>query len=202
MTGKCLIVGEGPHERFGAMENIVKQVCPSCTEFDSDRVANNEIHTHHGRGAGMMKRAIRWIIEADKRGYDALVLLVDQDNYPDRLSEIEDAQIWEGNLFPRALGVPIRTFDSWMLADINAVRKVASVTVNEVKELDRVNKGKEVARAITESLDVALADFYADVARELDVEVVAGKCGRGFSPFLDRLRNLENNMAGAVPQQT
>jgi hypothetical protein len=83
-------------------------------------VSRKDIHAHHGKGQGYFKKALRWILEAERRGYDALVLVIDQDNTPERVQEINKAQNDQRVTLRRALGVAIRTFDAWMLADEQA----------------------------------------------------------------------------------
>jgi hypothetical protein len=115
---KILLVGEGRHELAGALPALVQRFTSTDIQYDLDRVSRNDIHAHHGRGGGYFKKALRWIREAEKRGYDALILLIDEDNRPERTREIDDAQDHSTvTALPRALGVAIRTFDAWMLAD-------------------------------------------------------------------------------------
>lgn len=71
---RVLVVSEGKHEHSGALENLVKRLGGERATFASDRVQSNRIHAHHGQGQGFFKRALRWLLEAQKRGFDALVL--------------------------------------------------------------------------------------------------------------------------------
>ena len=111
---KVLLVAEGRHERGkedrdGALETHIRRLRQDIVQCDLDRVSRNDIPVHPGKGQGYFKKAIRWIEEAEKRGYDALVLLIDQDNTPQRVQEVTEAQKSQLVTLRRALGVAIRT---------------------------------------------------------------------------------------------
>src|SRR5215217_4681415 len=109
---RILLVGEGASELGGALETLVRRLGFSDVQVDSDRVSKQQIHAHHGRGQGYFKRAVRWMLEAGKRGYDAVVLLIDEDGRPERVTELRDAQEYSKSPVRRAFGVAIRTFDA------------------------------------------------------------------------------------------
>lgn len=121
---KVLLVSEGKHELSGSLESLVRRISSRELDVHHDRVSRNDIHTHRGKGQGFFKRAIRWLLEARKRGYEAIVLVIDEDGYAERTSEIKEAQYYSGVVFPRAFGIAIRTFDAWMLADERALTTV------------------------------------------------------------------------------
>ena len=76
---KVLVVSEGQHEQAGALENILRKLGGKHAVFDSKRVADKSIHAIHGKGQGYYKRALCWIREAEKKGYDAVIFLIDED---------------------------------------------------------------------------------------------------------------------------
>lgn len=102
---KVLLVGEGASELAGALEAIVRQLGLSDAEIEYDRVSQRAIHAHHGKGQGYFKRAVRWILEAQKRGHDALILVIDEDGCPQRSQQFADAQLSDASPLRRALGV-------------------------------------------------------------------------------------------------
>src|SRR5688500_4798500 len=67
---------------------------------------------------GLLKEMMRWRrrFHEETRGYDALVLVIDEDGISERVQELATAQQYAGSPIHRALGVAIRTFDAWMLA--------------------------------------------------------------------------------------
>lgn len=109
---KVLIVSEGKHERSGAIQTLVLRLSDKDLELVDERVSVRDIHAHHGEGKGYYKKALRWLFEAAKRGHDALVLLIDEDGRSERVRQIDEAQLAEKPMLPRALGVAIRTFDA------------------------------------------------------------------------------------------
>jgi hypothetical protein len=76
---RVLLVAEGASELAGALEALVRRLGLEDAEIAHDRVSSPNLHAHHGNGKGYFKRTIRWMFEAQKRGYDALILLIDQD---------------------------------------------------------------------------------------------------------------------------
>jgi hypothetical protein len=155
-------------------------------------VSRKDIHAHHGKGQGYFKKALRWILEAERRGYDALVLVIDQDNTPERVQEINKAQNDQRVTLRRALGVAIRTFDAWMLADEQALSRVLGYTISPQRSPEDVSDAKDVcAQLLGKSLMAMLqSEFYASVAREADVNMLERQCSKGFGPFAQRVRSL------------
>src|SRR5215216_3607425 len=106
---RVLLVSEGIHEEFGSLEALVKRTNPRIQICTWDRVSNWRIRAHHGKGQGYFKRALRWMLHARGEGFDALILVVDLDRFPERIQELNKAQ-QESTLtagFRRALGVAI-----------------------------------------------------------------------------------------------
>jgi hypothetical protein len=130
---RVLLVSEGAHEGSGALEHIVRRAIPEVAYCEWRPVKQSLTHVHHGKGSGVFKRAIRWALQARTDGFDALVMVVDQDGYADRLPEMskaqEEASVTTG--IPRALGVAVRTFDAWMLADETALSNTLGFQVRQ-----------------------------------------------------------------------
>src|SRR4051794_40358707 len=98
---RVLLIGEGTNELSGGLETIVRRLGLRDADIDTDRVSQQRIHAHHGKGRGYFKRAVRWMIEAGKRGYDALILLIDEDGYSERITELREAQEYDTLLIRR-----------------------------------------------------------------------------------------------------
>jgi len=188
---RVLVVSEGKHERSGALENILNRLGGNEIDFDADRVSSNKIHAFHGQGPGYFKRAISWILHAQKNGYDALILLVDEDGQKDRVKQIRDAQ---DNMtlsrLSRALGVAIRTFDAWMLADEKALTDVLGYQVNAQPNPETIKNPKMLCKELLERTRESLSqrDMYARLTEGIDLDLLEKRCPAGFGPFASRVR--------------
>lgn len=195
---KVLLVAEGKHERGkedrdGALETLVRRLHRDISQCDLDRVSSKGIHAHHGKGQGYFKKAIRWILEAEKRDYDAIVLVIDQDNAPERVQEITKAQNdQQVTLLRRALGVAIRTFDAWMLADEQALTRVLGCDVPTQRSPEEMSNTKGVCTQLLNKSRMAMSqsELYAFVAHEADISTLEQRCSKGFAPFAQRVRSL------------
>jgi hypothetical protein len=189
---KVLLVAEGKHELGGALETLVRRLSPLALEVEHDRVSNDKIHAHHGKGQGFFKRAVRWILEARKRGYEALVLVVDEDGHRERVKELDDAQEYSGIEFRRALGIAIRTFDAWMLADEEALTSVLEYPVQRQPSPETVRDPKEVCKQLlaASTIGIPQAEMYNRLAQAITFRLLKERCAKGFAPFAERVRSL------------
>lgn len=189
---RVLVVSEGKHERSGALENLLKRLGGQHATFELDRVSNKEIHAFHGQGKGYFKRALRWLLEAEKRGVDALVLLIDEDGQQERVRQINDAQ--DSTQFPlsRALGVAIRSFDAWMLADERALTRVLGYEITKQPDPETIRDPKQQCADLRTggSSGISQSEMYAEISSCLDLDVLCTRCRRGFGPFAGRVRRL------------
>ena len=189
---KILLVAEGASELEGALLSLVVRLGLEGHEIEQDRVSQRTIHAHHGKGKGYFKRAVRWMLEADRAGYDAIILVIDQDDQPQRSRELEQAQDFGECQIRRAFGVAIRSFDAWILADESALTAVLECTVSRQSDPEKHTDPKSVCRALFEDSDSQLrpAEMYAAVAAAADLAVLETRCAKGFAPFADRVREL------------
>ncbi len=189
---KALLVSEGVHEQSGALQSLVKRLASSEIVFDLDRVSRSDIHAHHGKGRGYFKRALRWLLEARKRGCDALILVIDEDGRRERILEFDQAQNYEQIDVRRALGVAVRTFDAWMLADELALTKVLGCKVARQSNPEEILNPKQRCTALHQSSQnpATLREIYADLAMVVNIEVLEALCPIGFTPFASRVRVL------------
>jgi hypothetical protein len=189
---KVLVVSEGKHEQAGALENLLRRLGADQAAFDFDRVSSSSIHAFHGKGGGYFKRAVRWLLEAEKRGLDALVLLIDQDGQTDRSEQIREAQESPLSRLPRAMGVAVRTFDAWMLADETALADVLEYPVDRQAEPETIRDPKRVCASLLANSQnqMAQSEMYARIAHRLDVAVLVSRCPSGFRPFAERARRV------------
>jgi hypothetical protein len=195
---RVLVVSEGEHEQGGALENLLRRLGGREAQFVFDCVQRDDIHAHHGRGPGYIKRALRWLKEAKRREVDALILLVDQDKPEYRRSEqVRQAQEYchpkvpAFNL-PRAMGVAIKMFDAWMLADEKALTEVLGCTIARQRDPESIRDPKGVcARLLANGQNpMAQRDMYAEIARRVDIDILCSRCPKGFRPFAGHVRYM------------
>lgn len=189
---KILLVSEGASELNGALQSLTIRLGVKGDDIKVARVSQRDIHAHHGKGRGYFKRAVRWILEAQKRGYDVLILVIDQDGLPERTREINDAQEYGGTSVYRALGVAIRTFDAWMLADEKALTTVLGMAVLRQPGPESTVDPKGVCRELLAKSACSLrqTEMYAAIAEVADIAVLEKRCPKGFAPFAQRVREL------------
>ena len=189
---RVLLVAEGKHELDGALEALVKQIVQTDVVCTPDRVSRPDIHAHHGKGQGYFKKAVRWLLTAEDREYDALVLLIDQDGHPEREKQITKAQEKDLGVSRRALGVAIRMFDAWILADETALSEALNRPIKRQADPEEIKNPKENCKRLLEGSDVAISqsDLYRSVCRIARIEVLQERCPRGFRPFAERLQSL------------
>jgi hypothetical protein len=191
---KVLLVSEGEHEASGALESLVMRTLPRIVSCTWDRVSNNRIETQHSKGQGFLKRAVRWMREARKRGFDALVLVVDEDGNRRRVQEMNEAQNEDRitGTFPRALGVAIRTFDAWMLADERALSSILDAVIPTQAAPEDLTDPKAACADLlgASSCGLSQREFYAKVAKIADLLRLEQRCPKGFGVFAARLKKL------------
>lgn len=194
---RILLVSEGKHERGtegrqGALEILVRRLLNEDADISNDRLANPRIHAHHGKGQGYYKRTLRWMLEAAKQGFDALVLLVDEDGKPERMSQINEAQSSTLSAIKRALGIAIRKFDAWILADEEALTTVLGESVSRQPQVERISNPKHTCADLLSRTDQTMTqtEMYARVAQQADLNRLAERAPNGFAPFADRVRDL------------
>ncbi len=188
---RILIVSEGKHEKR-ALPTLVRRQAAQELDHEWDRVSRDDIHVHRGRGDGFFKRAIRWMLEAQSRGFDALVLVIDHDGDDSRIGQLDQAQASELTAVGRALGVAVRTFDAWMLADEQALSQTLGHHVDRQPDPETIRDPKSTCEMLrgSSSTELSLSELYAALAEQADLAMVEARCPRGFAPFAGRVRNL------------
>jgi hypothetical protein len=192
---KVLLVGEGASELSGALRILVGRIGDAQFEVEQDRVSQARIHAHHGKGKGYFKRAVRWMLEAEKRGFDALILLIDQDGLAIRRRELDEAQEDATATIRRALGVAIKTFDAWMLADERALASVLKYAVPRQPDPETLRDPKQKCEEIIAASEISISpsEVYSGVTRVAQIGTLEQRCPNGFAPFAERVRRLELN---------
>ena len=189
---RVLVVSEGKHEQSGALENLLKKLGGVSDSLEFDRVANDTIHAVHGKGQGHFKKAVRWLKEAEDRGVNALILLIDEDGRSETITEINDAQDYNQSCLPRAMGVAIRTFDAWMLADEKALTEVLGYNVNRQPDPETVANPKQVCADLLADSDngISQSEMYARISCNINTDILCDRCQSGFKPFATHVRRI------------
>ena len=189
---RVLVVAEGKHESSGALENLLNRLGENNASFEFDRISRNTIHAFHGKGQGYFKRAVRWLKEAEERGVNALILLIDEDGRDERIEQIRSAQDSSLSQLPRAMGVAIRMFDAWMLADEKALSQVLGYNVNRQPDPETIRDPKEVCKNLLANSHnpMTQSEMYAGVSSEIDIDILCGRCPLGFRPFATHVRRI------------
>lgn len=189
---KVLLVSEGKHELSGSLETLVCRLSRHELEIHLADVHRNDIHTHRGKGQGFFKRAVRWLMEASKRGYDGIVLVIDEDGQAERVKDVDEAQNYAANELPRALGVAIRTFDAWMLADEQALTAALGRQIQRQPAPEGMKDPKQACKDLRDAgdADISQTQMYVRIAELVELSLLEQRCPRGFAPFADRVRRL------------
>ncbi len=186
---RVLIVGEGPDEE-AALPAVVRRLNGNVRDVVFDRFKNAPRRLH-GRGQRLYKRAVDWIMEASHRGFDAVVLLIDEDGDADRRLAINTAQEHASTSFPRACGVAIRTFDAWFLADERALSSTLDREIQRQPDPESQRHPKAECEAlIAQSGIVSRSDLYRRLVDCMSLETVRERCPAGFRPFAERVEVL------------
>lgn len=196
---RILIVSEGVHELGddnldGALVTLSSRLLNENVSFERKKVSSTEVqqHAQPGRGGRYKKRALGWIRLAEREGYDAIILVIDQDGDEGRKQQFDRAQDDPRLSFPRALGVAIKRFDAWMLADEQALSDVLGMHIDPLPnpESEDDPKGKcESLRNVSHS-QLSLREMYAAIAERTAMERLKDRCPNGFAPFAQRVRTL------------
>jgi hypothetical protein len=189
---RVLLISEGQHELGGALATLVRRLNDRCKEIAWKDVRDPELRSRHGKGHGLFKKAIRCLIYAQEHSFDAVALVVDQDDEIERRRHLSDAQDYEPVAIPRALGVAIRTFDAWMLADETALATALAYTVQKQPDPETIHNPKDRCWQLLQAsaAELTQADMYAAVAEHARLDEIERRCPNGFATFARRVKAL------------
>jgi hypothetical protein len=197
-----LIVAEGEHELAGGTADaplpiLVKRLLGDGVDLrpTSKRIRELSGHVHPGRGNPLGRKFIGIMREAERQGYDAVVILIDQDDDPSRHQSASFAQETTFTLLPRAIGIALQTFDAWFLADHAALSHVLGTDIQMQSDPERHNDPKSACQnlATFASTDFRLRDLHSMVAAVADLGLLRKRCPTGFAVFSDRVSSLCRN---------
>jgi hypothetical protein len=189
---KVLLISEGEHELGGALATPVHRLNERCEEIEWKNVRDPELRSGHGKGHGIFKKAIRCLIYAQEQSFDAVILVVDQDDEVERRRHISAAQEYQRVSIRRALGLAIRTFDAWMLADETALATALGCQIQKQPDPETLRDAKDRCEQfrLKSNADLTQAQMYAAVAEHARIDELERRCPDGFATFSRRVRSL------------
>ncbi len=196
---KLLVVSEGEHElnpdgETGALVELLRRMIPEEFDYERRKVSDRAVQqvAIRGKSGRHEKRLVDWIRYAQRNGFDALALVVDEDGDVTRRKAVKNAQLHQGFSIQRAIGLAIHMFDAWMLADEQALSAVLGGTVQRQKTPEEIKQPKKEFRRLLNASQNSLSqrDAYLHVARQLDLDKVAKRCPKGFAPFRQHVAQL------------
>ena len=199
---KILVVSEGKDELgtdvdSSALVALVRRELGDEPKISLEPVSNQKfgIHKPPGKAAAYEKRALACLRFAEREGFDALILVIDEDGQQERRTGIENAQKHASFQLPRAMGIAIRTFDTWMLADEVALSKVLNTNVQRQKDPETIKNPKKHCKKILSDTgpDFGLSEFYRRLVAIIDLEKLSDRCQNGFAPFRNRVEALSEH---------
>lgn len=189
---RVLLVSEGKHEQAGALLRLLERCCQgTIIQATHAKLSDPQIKSSNGASQGTMKRAIRWAQHAEAEGFQACVVLLDEDGSGSRVGEMDAAQESPLCGLPRAMGVAVRTFDAWMLADETAVSRALGRKIQRQKDPEKIKNAKDVfEKLLGNRAGISQAEAYASIAATARLTELEARCPVGFQPFTARLRAL------------
>ena len=202
MKRSVLIVAEGEHELSGgtadaALPILVKRLLGEGVDLrpTSKRIRELSGHMHSGRGNPLGRKFIGIMREAERQGYDGVVIVIDQDDDPSRHQSATFAQETTFTRLPRAIGIAVKSFDAWFLADHSALSQVLGTTIQMQSDPERHSDPKTACQNLTSlaAKDLRLRDLYSFVAAVADLNLIQKRCPAGFAVFSDRVAALRDS---------
>ncbi|MEO8497899.1 MAG: DUF4276 family protein [Planctomycetota bacterium] len=201
MKRSVLIVAEGEHELSGrtpeaALITLVRRLLGDGIELqvNAKRIRELKGHMHPGRGDRLGRKFVGIVRLAEREGFDAVIILIDHDGDNNRLNSAKFAQDATITSFPRAIGIAVRKFDAWFLADETALSKVLCRNVDRQPDPEGIFDPKSVCRSLRDSTggEKRLRDLYSELAAVVNLQTLGERCPVGFAVFAKRVESLKS----------
>jgi len=90
------------------------------------------------------------------------------------------------------MGVAIRMFDAWMLADEKTLTQVLGYNINRQANPETIHNPKHLCADLlaNSSIQISQSQMYARVSCEIDIDILCDRCRSGFRPFAASVRNI------------
>lgn len=204
MKSSVLIVAEGEHELAGghadaALPTLVRRLLGDGIDLQVSSKRSREVsrHMHAGKGDRLGRKFIGIMQFAEREGFDTVVILMDHDGDDTRLTSATYAHEARLTSLPRAVGIAVRSFDAWILADHVALSSVLAITVDMQPNSESNSDPKMVCGSLCDAAggDWRLRDLYSAVAAIVDLEILRARCPTGFASFADRVEGLKSALS-------
>jgi hypothetical protein len=139
------------------------------------------------------------------RGADAIIAVTDRDGekHKDRILELNKGRehIQEAGK-KCAVGVAIEMIEAWLLADEKALRSaLENKNIQRQKDPEEIYASDESSNKHPKGLlnhlihkspksDKSIPELFAEIARNIDLEVLIQRCPTGFAPFAQQVQEL------------
>ena len=207
MKSSVLIVAEGEHELTGdrpdpALKTLVRRLLGDGIDMQATVKRSREVsgHTHAGKGDRLGRKFIGIVQFAEREGFDAVVILMDHDGDNTRLKSATYAQEAMLTSFPRAVGIAVRAFDAWILADHVALSSVLATTFDMQPNPEAISDPKKVCESLRDAAggEWRLRDLYSAFAAIVDLRILRARCSTGFAAFAERVEGLKSALSRDV----
>ena len=204
MNRSILVVAEGEHELSvgrpdAALMTLVHRLLGDGFELSTcgKRIRELSGHIHPGRGDRLGRKFIGIIQYAERQGYHAVVILMDHDGYDSRPKSASFAQEATVISLPRAVGIAVRSFDAWFLADHAALSTVLRSTVDKQPDPETLSDPKKRCQTLNETANSCqpLRDVYSMVAAITNLQILRERCPIGFAVFAERVESLKTGFS-------
>ncbi len=188
---KFLVCGEGPNDigkddqppELGTLQAFV---C-SIRAADNDKFERHRI-AHLGprrKSKGFEDKLELAFKELGHRNCDALVFVVDSDKEPKRVLRLKEARdkVCAGR--SSAVGTAIRSIEAWLLSDEKALASAFGCpTPATTANPEELSDPKSLLHQWLDGADRwDHSAAYAEMARQVRLEIVRKRCPRGFADF-------------------
>lgn len=196
MTFRILVIAEGEHELGNRSDNgalivLLRRIFnePMSIEWTCHRIRELAQHMHPGKGNRLSRKLIGLIKYAQSNCFDAIITLIDQDGDDSRHSSALIAQDSTLTSLPRAMGIAVKTFDAWFLADHHALSKVLRIPIDQQPDPERISSPKSHCESLQAQSQhsPALREVYRATAEICDLNLLKQRCPMGFGTFTDRV---------------
>jgi hypothetical protein len=207
--GAILVFGEGRHELGPELDNpvgpdnlhplpcLIHRLIntPPDARYIPTRFASVPHVGGKGRLHGKLARKVnRAVLQAKAKGCAGVVILIDQDRdrKTNRLEALRQGrESLAGNPIypPCAVGTAIETFEAWMIADPEAIKKAGGDPSKAPPNPEAHRTPKAAAdRVFQTSGGSGLGERYRVVALQADIGTLERRCPGGFKPFAEEVR--------------
>jgi hypothetical protein len=130
----------------------------------------------------MKPQILRGLLSWVRNAPDLAVVLVDEDGDAGRLSSMNAALAGRSSMCPAVIGVAVREFESWLITDLRAVRKVLEVRADSFGDVERMNPG-DAKRELTSLMSTSDADRQFELRKRLSSEAELSTLRQGSRSF-------------------